>query len=183
MNKIEISAYSLDEAKLMAFQQGITVVYDATRSWKKAGSPILTKELNIYVADFLESHQMLGFKGAGIIITLDPGIQNTKKNPLRVENFHRIGRCKLNRTVEIHKCSDNTLIDVQPNKTAAINSAKELIKEYKEDLYAKTVYQSEDLDFKIFYNPSPKTRKGRYLVFSVDDSDVRLHKRKLRGFE
>lgn len=32
MRKIEIQAHSLDEAKLIAFQQGITVVQDLTRS-------------------------------------------------------------------------------------------------------------------------------------------------------
>nr|UVX58493.1 MAG: hypothetical protein [Bacteriophage sp.]DAJ36150.1 MAG TPA: hypothetical protein [Caudoviricetes sp.] len=32
MRKLEIQAYTLDEAKIDAFKQGITVVQDATRS-------------------------------------------------------------------------------------------------------------------------------------------------------
>jgi hypothetical protein len=32
MKKIEIQAHSLEEAKLIAFQSGITVVQDATKS-------------------------------------------------------------------------------------------------------------------------------------------------------
>lgn len=32
MKKIEIQAHSLEEAKLFAFQQGVTVVQDATKS-------------------------------------------------------------------------------------------------------------------------------------------------------
>ncbi len=31
MKKLEIEALSLDEAKLKAFEQGITVIFDATR--------------------------------------------------------------------------------------------------------------------------------------------------------
>lgn len=62
MQKIEIQAHSLEEAKLIAFQAGITVVQDATKNWKKAGSPILTKDLNIYAADFLEERVCLILK-------------------------------------------------------------------------------------------------------------------------
>ena len=30
MRKLEIQAYTLDEAKIKAFEEGITVIYDAT---------------------------------------------------------------------------------------------------------------------------------------------------------
>ena len=77
MRKLEIQAYTLDEAKINAFKQGITVVQDATRSWKKSGSPVLTKDMNIFAADFLEQKGMFDFEGAGIIIAISITIKTS----------------------------------------------------------------------------------------------------------
>ena len=183
MRKIEIQAHSLEEAKLIAFQSGITVVQDATKSWKKAGAPVLTKELSIYAADFLEEKGMFDFKDAGIIITVSPGIEDTRKYPFKIQNFRRKGRCKLNRVIEIRTQKDNTLIGTALNKSEALELAKQLTKKYQENVYGKTVYVASDIDFEIEYTPSIRTQLGQYIVFGVDESDVRISKRKIRGFE
>lgn len=183
MKKLEIQAHSLEEAKLIAFQSGITVVQDATKSWKKAGSPILTKELNIYAADFLEEKGMFDFKDAGIIITVSSGIEDTRKHPFKVQNFRRKGRCQLNRTIEIRTQKDNTLLGVAQNKAEALSLAKQLTRKHQESVYGKTVYTSNDIDFEIEYTPSVRAQLGQYIVFGVDESDVRISKRKVRGFE
>ncbi len=183
MKKIEIQAHSLEEAKLFAFQQGVTVVQDATKSWRRAGSPILTKELDIYAADFLEEKGMFDFKDAGIIITVSPGVEDTKKNPFKINSTRRKGRCRLTRTIEIRTKEGNTLLGTAHNKTEAIALAKDLIKKYQKDMYGKTVYYSDDIDFEMEYAPSIRTQLGQYIVFGVDESDVRISKRKSRGFE
>lgn len=183
MQKIEIQAHSLEEAKLIAFQEGITVVQDATKSWKKAGSPILTKELNIYAADFLEEKGMFDFKGAGIIITVASGIEDTRKNPFKINSTRRKGRCKLKRVIEIRTQKNDTLLGTANNKTEAIALAKQLIKKYQESIYGKTVYLSADIDFEMEYTPSVRAQLGQYIVFGVDEADVRISKRKNRGFD
>lgn len=183
MRKIEIQAHSLEEANIIAFQQGVTVVLDATKSWRKAGSPILTKELNIYAADLLEEKGMFDFKDAGIIITVSPGVEDTRKNPFKINSTRRKGRCKLSRTIEIRTQRDNQLLGTANNKTEAIALAKELIKKYQENIYGKTVYYSNDIDFEMEYSPSVRAQLGQYIVFGVDDADVRISKRKNRGIE
>jgi hypothetical protein len=183
MQKIEIQAHSLEEAKLIAFQAGITVVQDATKNWKKAGSPILTKDLNIYAADFLEEKGMFDFKGAGIIITVTSGVEDTRKNPFKINSVRRKGRCKLKRVIEIRTQKDNQLLGTASNKTEAIELSKELIKKCQENIYGKTVYYSSDIDFEMEYTPSVRTQLGQYIVFGVDEADVRISKRKNREFE
>lgn len=183
MRKLEIQAYSLDEAKLIAFKEGITVVQDATSSWRRAGAPLLTKELNIFAADFLESKGMFDFKDAGVIITMSSGTQDDKKYPFDIVSSRRKGRCKLTRTVEIRTQRDNTLLGTASTKTEAIALAKDIIKECREDIYGKTVYTSSDVDFKMKYKPSLRAKLGQYIVFGVDEADVRISKRKQRGFE
>lgn len=183
MIKLEIQAYSLEEAKLSAFKSGITVVQDATRNWKKNGSPILTQELNIYAADFLEKNSMFDFKDAGIIIAVAPGIEDTKKYPFKITSSRRKGRCKLTRVVEVRSKKTDTVLGTASTKTKAIALAKQLIKKHKEDIYGKTIYVSSDIDFDMEYLPSNRSKLGQYIVFGVDEGDVRISKRKSRGFE
>lgn len=180
MRKIEIQAYTLEEAKIEAFNAGITVIHDATRSWKKSGSPVLTKDMDIFAADFLEQKGMFNFEGAGIIIVIDSGNKDTRKNPYKIYNSRRKGRCKLCRIVEIRQKSDNSVVGKATNKTDAIQLAKRLIKICREDLYAKTVYNTSDIDFELEYVPSNKAKKGQYIVFGVEQADVNLSKRKNR---
>lgn len=132
MRKLEIQAYTLDEAKINAFKQGITVVQDATRSWKKSGSPVLTKDMNIFAADFLEQKGMFDFEGAGIIIAIKSGTKDTRKKPYKVISSRRKGRCKLYRTIEIRLKRNHEVIGEAVNKTEALNLAKSLIRNFRE---------------------------------------------------
>lgn len=142
---------------------------------------MLTKELNIFVADFMNKREMFDFENAGIIICLTTGRSNTKLHPGKIIKHKRHGRCNLNRTVEIRKKSDDSVVAVTSSKMKAYELAKKVIKKHKEDLYAKTVYVSTDIDFEVKYTPSSKTRLGQYLVFAADELDVNLNKKKNRG--
>lgn len=174
MKSLEIRAYSLEEAKLKAYELGITVIQDITKSWKKSGSPILNQTLRIFAADELNKRKLFNFENIGIIITISPGIKNSKKNPSTIINYKRIGKCKLQKTIQLKLKSSDTIIGTAYSKTDAINLSKELIKKYKEDIYAKTIYISNDIDFDVKYTPSIKSKLGQYIVFYVEKSDVEL---------
>lgn len=49
------------------------------------------------------------------------------------------------------------------NKTEALNLAKSLIRNFRENVYAKTVYNTKDIDFELEYMPSTKAEKGNIL--------------------
>lgn len=183
MKKLEISAYSSEEAKLQAYKEGITVIYDATTIWKKSGSPILTRDLNIFAADLMEGKKMFDFAGAGIIITLISGTEDSRKKPYKLNNILRKGRCKLERVIEIRSKDGDEVVGKAITKLEAMQLAKKLIKSLKKDLYGKTVYTANDLDFELQYIPSTTASMGSYLVFGVEEADVKLCKRKSRGLE
>lgn len=182
MRKLEIQAYTLDEAKIKAFEEGITVIYDATYRWRMHHKPILSKELELFAAEVLADKGLFDFEGAGLIISVQTGRDNTKLCPSRLINERRKGRCKCTRTIEIRRKDTDEVVGDAPNKTKAIALARELIKEQRADLYAKTVYKTDGIDFELLYNPSTKTHMGQYIVFGVDKADVRISKRKNRGF-
>ena len=143
MQKIEIQAHSLEEAKLIAFQAGITVVQDATKNWKKAGSPILTKDLNIYAADFLEEKGMFDFKGAGIIITITSGVEDTRKNPFKINSVRRKGRCQLKRVIEIRTQKDNQLLGTASRtKFNKFNRSNRIIKRTNKEVSREYIWEN-----------------------------------------
>lgn len=183
MRKLEIQARSMDEAKMIAFQSGITIIQDVTKDWKKAGCPLLTRDISIFAADFLEHKHMFDFKDAGIVITIDKGVPEGRMKPAILTSKRRKGRCKLTRILEIRTQKDDTLIGTASNKTKAIVLAKKLLKKCKESVYGKTIYTSADIDFELKYTPPINTKMGQYIIFAVDEGDVRISKRKYRGFE
>ena len=128
--------------------------------------------MNIFAADFLEQKGMFDFEGAGIIIAIKSGTKDTRKKPYKVISSRRKGRCKLYRTIEIRLKRNHEVIGEAVNKTEALNLAKSL-----------TVYNTKDIDFELEYMPSTKAEKGQYIVFGVEQSDVKLNKRKNRGAE
>lgn len=74
---------------------------------------------------------MFDFKGAGIIITITSGVEDTRKNPFKINSVRRKGRCQLKRVIEIRTQKDNQLLGTASNKTEAIELSKELIRSVK----------------------------------------------------
>lgn len=181
MKKLEIRAESLEEAKLKAYDQDVVVLFDATKAWNNCGKPYLSKELEIFAADFMNRKSMFGTLNSGIIISIKPSIQNKKKNPFKLFNSIRHGRIKLKREIQIRKKSDNTVVGTAYKKNEAKALAKEIIRDLKEDLYAINVYRPEDHEFELEYRPAWNARPGQYVIFSVDETDIRLHKNKRIG--
>lgn len=129
----------------------------------------------------MNRREMFDFENAGIIICLTTGKENKRVQPYKLIKHKRKGRCKMDRTIEIRKKSDDSVVAVASTKMEAYALAKKVIKKHKEDLYAKTIYVSQDLDFELKYTPSSRTRLGQFLVFAPDELDVKLNKRKNRG--
>lgn len=183
MKKLELHAFDIEDAKMQAFAQGITVIMDATKVWQRAGSPILTQELDMFMAEYMDSKNMFDFEGAGVIITITKGIEDTRKNPYTLISSRRKGRARLKRSIEICDTETNEILGVAPTKTQALKLAKKLIRKHRKDMYGKTVYTAPDLDFELIYTPSVKRQRGRYIVFGVEDADVRISKQKKRSFK
>ena len=87
-----------------------------------------------------------------------------------------MGKCKLKRCVEIRRKSDDEVVATAPTKTEAMHLAKSIMRDIRQDLYAKTIYISTDIDFELDYKEGNKSQLGEYLIFSVDKEDLRIYK-------
>ena len=180
MKKLEIEALSLDEAKKKAFEQGITVIFDATVWWKICGRP-LGEELITFIVNYLQRKQAFENEGAGVIInTVSPFVH--KRKYIYTLKKNKKEKIRYIRRVEVRKKSNDEVLAIASNKTEALALAKELMPSIREDIYGKAVYQSNRCEFELNYIPTYDCRNGQYIVFGVEDADVRASKRKRRNY-
>ena len=78
MKIIEIEAFSLDEAKTKAVEQGLTVVKDVTRRYTNAGSP---EDVESFAKEQFEKDKMTDTTGTAYIVTKVKGSADTKERP------------------------------------------------------------------------------------------------------
>ena len=135
-----------------------------------------------FVAELLDSRSFFEHEGAGAIITIEEGREDLRTYPYKLQNIKRKGRCKTHRVIQLFLKSNNQLLAECKKKMEAIEVGKGLMMDYREDIYARTVYKSaeDDYDFIVKYVPSKKSKIGKYIVFGVDYEDVRIAKRKKR---
>ncbi len=169
MKKLEIKAYSLEEAKEKSLQQGIEVVQNVTKSWEKAGEPKNEIALRQFAADQLERLRLGNNESLGIMIVMDKGVKNTLKFPYKIHNKVTDGKRTTKRVVEIRLKSNDKLVGEADSKKLALEVAKELMNEYQEDMYATVVYRvqgGQDVVFEMEYVLSSKANEGTYLVYA-----------------
>lgn len=174
--KIEtIEAYSPEEAVQKATEMGYNVrkVYKFSNlvKWHEF-SKLKTKIMGMARLTKLKKWNVLD---TAIVVEKVKGIPERKLWPWEYINHVRKGKCKLERCVEIRTKLDDRVVATAPTKTEALRLAKEVIRTEQQDLYAKTIYISKDIDFELNYKRGWKSRLGEYLIFSVDLEDLRVY--------
>lgn len=164
MKIIEIEAFSLDEAKTKAAEQGLTVVKDVTRRYVNAGSP---EDVEPFAKEQFEKDKLTETTGTAYLVTKVKGSADTKERPYIFNDIKTEGQVTKKRVFEIRTVSGK-LVATATTKGQASRKAKAAMKEVKEGMYCEVVYRVDDAHAKVFtldYSPSVKTQLGKYIVF------------------
>lgn len=165
MKKIEINAFSFEEAKEKALAEGITVVKNVTASFKKSDENV---DFNDFATEVLKKNKLDTTTGVGCIVVIEPGSADTRERPYTLVNNVTEGSLIKKRIFEIRKKSDDSLVATAETKGDAIRTAKKHMKEVREDLICKQVYRvqgDKEVAFSLNYTPSVNTKTGTYIVF------------------
>ena len=182
MQRLEIKAHDVEEAKIKAFEQGITVLKDVTNAWRRNGKPLLAKSLDAFAMNMLDKDDYFAVENIGIIIEIKKRKRPPRRFALRMVNYPKKGPRPMNKTVEIRNLETDELMAVSKNKKLAMKKAREIVQKYEIDVYGVTKYVPVDRDFELYKNRDREKYKGEYLVFYVDEKDVRLYKQRFRNF-
>ena len=164
MKKITINAYSFEEAKQKALEEGITVVRNVTPSFKKE-NPV---DFDVFAQQMLEKNKLTNATGVGCIVVSEAGSADTRERPYEFINNVTEGQLTKKRVFEIRTVSDDTLVAEAETKVEAARLAKAAMKTAKQDLVCKQVYRVDKdhaLAFSLKYVPSSNTKLGTYIVF------------------
>lgn len=180
MKKLEIEALNLDDAKRKAFEKGITVIFNITRWWAICGKP-MGDDLITLVVKYLQRRDAFENEGVGVIINTTKPFEKKHRWPYKL-NKGSLEKIRYKRVVEIRKKSNDELLAIAKNRKEAITLSKELIPSIQEDIYGRIIYQPNRYEFELNYIPNDVYKYGQYIVFGVEDADVRASKRKRRNY-
>lgn len=167
LQKYEINAFSLEEAKEKAHELGMSINRNVTQSWKNNNSPTYNNDLKLFAVDMLDKHHITE-AGIGIIIVIEPGSKDTRQKPYTFVNNVVLGPKEKQRVFEVRTKDSNQLVCETLTKDEAIRKAKEAMIDFKEDMVCKVYYKvlnGKDVAFNLNYTPSASTKEGKYLVF------------------
>ena len=166
MQKLEFSAFSLEDAKQQALALGVNVVKNVTPSYKKENP----SDIDEFGAEMLKKNRIKEDSKDGVIIVVESGMADTRERPYTFINNTVEGQLTKKRVFEIRKVSDDSLVAEAETKGDAARVAKAIMKSVKEDLVCKQVYRvlgKKAVAFELNYTPSSRTKEGKYIVFSL----------------
>jgi hypothetical protein len=164
MRKFEIKAFSYEEAKAKALENGMTIIRNVTPSFKNE-KPV---DFDAFAQAMLKKNNIDTATGVGCIVVMEAGSSDTRERPYELVNNIVEGSLSKKRFFEVRKKSDNALVAEAETKGEAIRLAKNCMKNLREDLVCKQVYRvlgAHELAFELKYVPSANTKEGRYIVF------------------
>ena len=164
MKIIEIRAFSLEEAKEKAVEQGLTVMKDVTRRYVNAQTP---DDIEAFANEQFTKDHLTDTVGVAYIITKVKGSADTKERPYTFNNVVNTSGMTKRRVFEIRTVSGD-LVDTADTKGDAARKAKAAMKNVKENMTCEQVYRVDDAHKTVFtvdYTPSKNTTLGTYIIF------------------
>lgn len=97
MKTVEAQGYNKEKAlEQSGLDVELTRLKNATQSWKKAGSPMNTKQLNAFMAAYIKDK-----KAVGAYLVIEPASDDTRLRPYTVINETTIGKRKTSTVYQI----------------------------------------------------------------------------------
>jgi hypothetical protein len=179
--------YYKGASKEEAFKEcPIRVIRDATRSWIKAGAPIVNSmAFKRFCYEYVHTHRMESIPGLGCCITVGHPKGNTRRRPYKVYDVSRPLKThrKYMRVYQVYEAevsvggnkpalsSLGKLHSEYEKKPEAVRAMKSLITKNRRDyiiVKAKKCTNEDALLAYGKYTPSSSTQIGQYAVFGMD---------------
>lgn len=180
MKHINVNAFSVAQAKELAIKGGLFsgVQKEATQSWKNAGSPEPgTAQFEEFATAYTKSN-LKDLPGVAAVITLDKGVENTRKRPYSITNIpNNTTRVMETIYVLLTKNEDGTETvhaRIRGKKQDALDAIREFYKAGNKDesVYVEVMRQvrrgedcGEPYSAVGHYSPSISENLGEYVVF------------------
>jgi hypothetical protein len=165
MKIVKVEAFNLQSVKE---ETGMELSKNATPSWKKAGQPVGV-ELEEFAKNYLEKNKI----ESAYIVEESP-VEDSRINPYKIESIATTGTRKYKLMYELINAETGEILGRAEHKNAAMDLAREVVRENREALgvgvkhycrLVKVVSEGEAKAFTFEYEPSAKTKIGKFIAF------------------
>lgn len=192
MKNVEAQGYTKEKAlEATGLDVELDRLKNATQAWKKAGSPIESKKLNSFMADYIKRNKVVG-----AYLVVEPASDDTRLRPYSVINEVTQGKRKATRAYQVKEAElqvkYTTVTDEEgnttqvptvkvlavgavegsaPKKDAAFKIMKELIEQNKKNYTVEIVNEiTEGQKYAGYglYAPSKSAKLGKFVFFVAD---------------
>lgn len=189
MKTVEAQGYNKEKAlESTGLEIGLDRLKNATQAWKKAGSPMNTKAMALFIENYIKTNKVVG-----AYLVIEPSSDDTRLRPYSVINETTKGKRKTTTTYQIKeaelKVKVSTVLDEEgeeseiatvdvlsigavearaDKKDAALRIMKELIEENKKDYVIEIVKEvTEGQRYAGYgqYTPSKSAKLGKFVFF------------------
>lgn len=189
MKTVEAQGYSKEKAlEATGLDVELEMLKNATQAWKKAGSPMSTKVLNQFMADYVKRNKVVG-----AYLVVEPASDDTRLRPYTVINEVTEGKRKAKTTYQIKeadlKVKHEKFVDENgeeavkttvsvlsagavearaDKKDSALKTMKELITANKKNYVIEIVKEiTEGQKYAGYgvYTPSNSAKQGKFIFF------------------
>ena len=189
MRTIKAQGYSKEKAlEATGLDVELDRLKNATQAWKKAGSPMSTKQLNQFMEDYIKRN-----KTVGAYLVVEPSSDDTRLRPYNVINEVTEGKRKAKTTYQIKEAefklktekvvneegeeSTRTVVSVletgrvegkADKKDTAFKLMKEMIEANKKNYVVeivKEIVEGQKFAGYGVYTPSKSAKQGKFMFF------------------
>ena len=189
MRTVEAQGYSKEKAlEATGLDVELDRLKNATQAWKKAGSPMSTKQLNQFMEDYIRRN-----KTVGAYLVVEPSSDDTRLRPYNVINEVTEGKRKAKTTYQIKEAefklktekvvneegeeSTRTVVSVletgrvegkADKKDTAFKLMKEMIEANKKNYVVeivKEIVEGQKFAGYGVYTPSKSAKQGKFMFF------------------
>lgn len=189
MKTVEAQGYNKEKAlESTGLEIGLDRLKNATQAWKKAGSPMNTKAMALFIENYIKTNKVVG-----AYLVIEPSSDDTRLRPYSVINETTKGKRKTTTTYQIKeaelKVKVSTVLDEEgeeseistvdvlsigavearaDKKDTALRIMKELIEENKKDYVIEIVKEvTEGQRYAGYgqYTPSKSAKLGKFIFF------------------
>lgn len=166
MKSVEAQGYSKDKAlESTGLDVQLERLKNATLAWKKAGSPLNTKALNLFMAAYIKDK-----KAVGAYIVVEPAADDTRLRPYNVINEVTNGKRKSKTTYQIKEAELVVKFHTATKTVVDKETGEEKVVEYQTPYKTETI----EVEFDVLDENGEKTGEKSTKTKEVEIPQVKV---------
>lgn len=166
MKTVEAQGYSKEKAlEASGLDVEFSMLKNATQAWKKAGSPLNTRELNKFMSEYVKKN-----KAVGAYLVIESSADDTRLRPYSVVNETTVGKRKTLTVYQIKEAELEIKYHTETKTVVDKETGEEKVVEFQSPYRTETI----EVEVDVLDNDGNKTGEKTTKLKEVDVPQVKV---------